>query len=378
MLSRMDLTVGRGKMKAFGAGLLLIAFSLIFPVKASCSYTYLDLHPAGWTESHAASVNARGEVAGYGTSGSVERGFLWSAGVLTELLPLGATGARAVWVNGRGDVAGTAVIGGRPRAFLYSGGKYLDPTPGWGFSEAAFVAEDGAVTGSGEFGAYISRNGVPELLPGLTVAVGANAAGQVLGSAENTARLFLPGTGYLNVNPPGASLVVPRGLNESGLVAVSSLQENSEKGFVYSGGFYIFMTPPGWSSSNAMAINNYSTVVGYGVSPAGRRSFIRTGSAYEELSFPGWSATEAVSLNDAGKVAGSGETASGETHAFMASPAEVAASVGGSDGAPGGSAGGGCAMAAGGARRPSIPASAINLLILFSPLLPLLARRRRG
>jgi uncharacterized membrane protein len=365
-------------MKAFGAGLLLIAFSLIIPVKASCSYTYLDIHPAGWTESHAASVNARGEAAGYGMSGSGMRGFLWSAGVLTELLPPGATDARALWVNGRGDVAGTAVIGGRPRAFLYSGGRFLDPTPGWAFSEAAFVAEDGAVTGSGEFGAYISRNGVPELLPGLTVAIGANAAGQVLGSAENTARLFLPGTGYLNVNPPGASFVVPRGLNESGLVAVSSLQENSEKGFVYSGGFYIFMTPPGWSSSNAMAINNSSTVVGYGVSPAGRRSFIRAGAAYEELSFPGWSATEAVSLNDAGQVAGSGVTDYGETHAFMASPAEFAVPVGGSEGAPGGSGGGGCAMAAGGARSPSIPDSAINLLILFSPLLALLARRRRG
>jgi hypothetical protein len=83
-------------------------------------------------------------------------------------------------------------------------------------------------------------------------------------------------------------------------------------------------------------------------------------------------------LNDAGQVAGSGVTDYGETHAFMASPAEIAVSVGGTDGAPGGSGGGGCAMAAGGARSPSIPASAINLLILFSPLLPLLARRRRG
>ncbi len=364
-------------MKAFGAGLLLIAISWIFPFQASCSYTYLDLHPPGWVESHATSVNALGEVAGYGISGSGERGFLWSAGMNTELLPPGATGARAAWVNGRGDVAGTAVIGGRTRAFLYSGGIYQDPTPGWTFSEAAFVSEDGAVTGSGEFGAYISRNGVPVLLPGFTVAVGANAAGQLLGSAENTARLFLPGTGYLDVNPPGASVAVPRGLNESGLVAVSSLQENSEKGFVYSGGFYIFMTPPGWSSSNAMAINNSSTVVGYGVSPAGRRSFIRAGASYEELAFPGWIATEAVSLNDAGQVAGSGETASGETHAFMASPADVAAPVGGSGGASGEKSGGGCAMSAGGARSSSINASAINLLVLFSPLLTLLARRKR-
>jgi hypothetical protein len=358
--------------------MFLIAFSWLFPVQALCSYSYFDLNPPGWIESRATSVNARGEVAGYGVSGSGERGFLWSSGIHKELIPPGAGGARAAWVNGRGDVAGTAVIGGRARAFLYSGGRYLDPTPGWAFSEAVYVAEDGAVTGNGEFGAYISRSGVPELLPEFTVVVGSNAAGQLLGSMENNARLFLPGKGYITVNPPGASVVIPRGLNESGHAAISSIQENSEKGFVYSGGFYIFMTPAGWYSSNAMAINNSSQVAGYGISPAGRRSFLRSGAAYEELSFPGWSATEAVSLNDFGQVAGSGETVSGETHAFLASPANVAVSVGGSDDAPGASGGGGCAMAAGDARRSPFTSSALNLLVLFSPLLALLARRKRG
>jgi uncharacterized membrane protein len=352
----------------------------MFPAQAFSfsSYSYMDLHPPGWIESHATSINARGEVAGYGVNGSGERGFLWSSGTLTEILPPGASGAKAAWVNSQGDVAGTAIIGGRARAFLYRGGSYLDPTPGWAFSEATYVAEDGAVTGTGEFGAYISRDFVPELLPGFTIVVGANAAGQLLGIAENTARLFLPGEGFLTLCPPGASAGVPGGLNESGLVAVSSRQANSEKGFVYSGGFYVFMTPPGWSSSNAMAINNRSQVVGYGVSPAGRRSFLRSGSAYLELSFPEWTRTEAVALNDSGQVAGSGEAPSGETHAFVASPADSSVtgdvpgtSFGGSSG------GGGCAMAAGGVRDPFTTGSALTLAVLFSPLLALLARRRK-
>jgi hypothetical protein len=268
------------------------------------------------------------------------------------------------------------VVGGRNRAFLFRNGIYLDPTPGWAFSEAVYVGEDGAVTGTGEFGAYISRNGVTEVLQGFTVVVGANAAGQLLGSAENTAVLFLPGTGYLTLSPPGARSVVPRGLNESGLAAVSSLQADSEMGFVYSGGFYVFMIPPGWSSSNAMAINNRSQVAGYGVSPAGRRSFLRSGAAYEELSFPGWTATEAVSLNDAGQVAGSGEVVPGETHAFLASPAETVSAGSGSGETVAASGGGGCAMVPGGGRTPFTVSAAMTLLVFLLPLAPSIIRRR--
>jgi uncharacterized membrane protein len=370
-------------MKAAGWVLVFGAIFLLLPAQAYPSYSYVDLHPPGWIESRATCVNGRGDVAGYGLSGSGERGFLLSSGRLTEILPPGATGARAAWVNGRGEVAVTAVIDGRLRAFLYRNGTYLDPTPGWAFSEAAYVGEDGAVTGTGEFGAYISRDGVPEILPGFTVVIGANAAGQLLGSAENTARLYLPGKGYLTLCPPGTSAAVPGGLNESGLAAVSSRQADSENGFVYSGGFYVFMTPPGWSSSNARAINNRSQVVGYGASPEGRRSFLRSGAAYEELSFPGWTTTEAVSLNDLGQVAGSGETVSGEPHAFLASPENVPAAGDGSGTSSIGSAGGGgCSTASARTSRPS-PTAWGNLLALFVPILfPLLlnriGRRRRG
>lgn len=365
-------------MKAAGWSLLFFVGFSFLPAQALSSYSYVDLHPPGWVESHATCVNGRGEVAGYGISGAGERGFLWSSGAHTEILPPGADGARAAWVNGRGDVAGTAVIDGRSRAFLYHDGIYLNPTPGWAFSEAAYVAEDGTVTGTGEFGAYISRDGVPELLPGFRVVVGANASGQLLGSAENTARLFLPGTGYLTISPPGESATVPGGLNEAGLVAVSARQADSEKGFVYSGGFYIFMTPPGWSSSNARAINNRSQVVGYGDSPSGRRSFLRSGAEYEDLSFPGWASTEAVSLNDLGQVAGSGETASGETHAFLASPADSSAAAGGSGTSSAGSAGGGgCSVVPAGSPRHA-PTELANLLVLFLPLLYRVVPRRAG
>jgi hypothetical protein len=162
---------------------------------------------------------------------------------------------------------------------------------------------------------------------------------------------------------------VPGGLNESGLAAISSRQADSEKGFVYSGGFYIFMTPPGWTSSNARAINNRSQVVGYGASPAGRRSFLRSRDVYVEISFPGWTATEAVSLNDFEQVAGSGETASGDTHAFLASPENVPAAGEGAGTSSNGAAGGGGCSTASARAGGSSPTAWGNLPVLFLPLL---------
>lgn len=363
-------------MKTVVAGLLFLFSTLGVPPAQAADgfFSYRDIHPDGWLDSRAVSVNAGGKVAGYGLTTSGERGFLWSGGTHTEILPPGATGAKALWVNGNGDVAGTAVIDGRSRAFLFRGGAYIDPTPGWTYSEAVFVGEDGTVAGTGEFGGYISRDGAAEVLPRFSAVVGINTAGQILGTAENTARLYLPGQGYLDLCPPGASASVPRGINESGLVAVSTLGEGSEKGYVYSGGFFVYMTPTGWSSSNAMGINGFSQVVGYGEGPGGRRSFLRTGAAYEEVAFPGWAATEAVSINDLGQTAGSGETAVGEIHAFLASPSVApVVSEGGTSGA---SSGGGCSMARG-RRAASVPEAAANLLALLLPGL-FLAFRRRG
>ena len=109
------------------------------------------------TSSVARCVNDGGEVVGYGMTPDGERGFAWSADAFRELLPPGADSAKAFWVNGRGDIAGTGVAGGVPHAFLLRDGVYLDPTPGWGWSEATYVGEDGSVGGHGEFGAYISR-----------------------------------------------------------------------------------------------------------------------------------------------------------------------------------------------------------------------------
>lgn len=337
---------------------------------------FVDLHPEGWTESAAVCVNARGEVAGYGVAGRGERGFLWSGGQIIEILPPGADSARTSWVNGNGDIAGTAVAGGVSHAFLLKDGVYLDPTPGWAYSTAVFVGDDGTVAGAGEFGAYVSRDGVTEILPGFTDVLGGNSAGQFIGKKDNAARLYDPGKGYLDVTPPLATEASPNAINENGLVALTSSSGGVEKGFVYSGGWFIQMTPQGWDASHATAVNNLAAVVGFGDSRGTRRSFVRNGADYDFIAFPGWTSTEAVSLNDGGQVAGSGLTASGERHAFVASPAGTSPEPASGQGEAA-SGGGGCAMVPGAAAGATSAGSAVDAALLASPLLVLIGRRFR-
>jgi len=308
---------------------------------------------------------------GFGTTDSGERGFLWSAGRITEILPPGADGARAVWINDSGEIAGTWVKDGVRHAFLLRGTTFLDPTPGWGSSEATFVGEDGAVGGTGEFGAFVSRDGATEIFPGFSVVAAGNSSGELVGSGDNTARLYLPYQGYRDLTPPGTNSAVPRWINENGRVAVNSRQSGTDRGFVFSDPFFVSMTPPGWASSYATAVNNLEIVAGYGDSPEGIRSFLRSGGTYEILFFPGWETTEAAAVNDLGQVAGAGKTASGATHAFVASPPGAPTAQ-----APGPGSSGGCTVVPRGEGTEARGSVAGTLLALVFPLLLLRGRGR--
>jgi probable HAF family extracellular repeat protein len=341
---------------------------------------YTDLHPQGWRSSKAVCVNALGDVAGFGMTSMGQRGFLWSAGRHAILLPPGASSSTVSWVNSRGDVAGTAFDAtGTPHAFLFREGEYVDPTPGWAHSEALYVGEDGAVTGRGELGGFVADGGRIAIPSEFTAVVSRTSAGVLLGKADNVVLLYVPGEGNLNLYLPGGDSPSPGRVNEKGLATFSAPVGGQEKGCVYAGGFIIFMTPPGWLSSRAASINGLSEVAGSGDSPNGRRGFLRIGSEYEEIAYPGWVATEAESVNDLGQVAGSGETGSGETHAFLSSPASLAAIT--SDPGSGGlvAAGGGCGMTPG-RDAPFTGTGILSILVLLSPLAYLSGRslRRKG
>jgi hypothetical protein len=284
-------------------------------------------------------------------------------------------------MNGSGEIAGTGFdASGAPRAFVYRDGEYIDPVPGWAQSEAYYIGEDGAVTGKGDRGAFVSSPGGVSIVPVFTTVVARNSRGDLLGNGDNAALLYIykPGQGYLNVIPPGAESVSPGRINDLGQMTFSSSAKGVEKGYVYSGGFLIFMTPPGWSTSRAASINGHSEVVGYGTGPQGERGFLRSGGEYEEIAYPGWLATRPVSINNLGQAAGSGETGSGQSHAFLSSPASLNAMASGTGNGGGVAAAGGCRVASD--RPETDSATGVgNLALLLSPMAFFLARAlRRG
>jgi probable HAF family extracellular repeat protein len=94
-------------------------------------------------------------VVGYGTAGTgTTKGFLYSAGVYTELLPPGWSVSQASGINDSGAVVGYGIDStGAEKGFLYSAGVYTDIIPpGWGMSQASGINDSGAVVGHGTTG----------------------------------------------------------------------------------------------------------------------------------------------------------------------------------------------------------------------------------
>jgi membrane-bound lytic murein transglycosylase D len=131
-----------GNIGKSGVGLslfpLVVFFCLIPSQALGESYQYTDIHPAGWIDTRGICINGGGGAVGFGTTDSGERGFLWSAGRNTEILPPGADSARTVWINDSGEIAGTGM-------------------------------RDGVVCGTGEFRAFVSRDGAEKFPPGFSV-----------------------------------------------------------------------------------------------------------------------------------------------------------------------------------------------------------------
>ncbi len=70
---------------------------------------YSDLLPCGWSEAYATGANDSGVVVGYGRDGAgITKGFVYSGGTYVALLPSGWISATASGINNTGKVVGWA------------------------------------------------------------------------------------------------------------------------------------------------------------------------------------------------------------------------------------------------------------------------------
>lgn len=211
-------------------------------------------------------------------------------------LDLGAMGgprSHAAGINAAGDVVGVAA-----HAFLYSGGRMIDlgVLSGGQTSYARAVNDSGMVVGSGDVlggggsHAFLYSNGtmtdIGTLAGGSTVAYGINKAGDVVGSSYTSAALhaFVYSAGSMHdLGTLGGMTSIAHGINDSGVIVGASSRDGYQlsRAFIYSNNT---MTDLGifGGSPVAMAINNSGQIAGSGYGTNGN-PFLYSGGVTTDL-----------------------------------------------------------------------------------------------
>ncbi|MDQ2986939.1 MAG: hypothetical protein M3R13_09510 [Armatimonadota bacterium] len=145
----------------------------------------IDLHPAWADDSFAASINAKGEIAGdaWRIAGG-QRGVLWQNGKAIDLGDFGGGQSRAYDVNDLSQVVGWASMAGQPdEGFLWENEtmyrltNYIGEHPGFLWLEAAFSINNRSqilttAAGGTQVGHQLLLNPVPEPTTTLTIICG--------------------------------------------------------------------------------------------------------------------------------------------------------------------------------------------------------------
>ncbi len=306
---------------------------------ATKEYSYVDLGTLGGTFSEAYNVNRFGQVVGCSTTASseVERPFLWSNGVMTDLgvLP-GATSSCAVDINDAGQVVGYGRMpyGGNDfygaHAFLWQNGVMIDlgslrPGDHWVTAEA--INNLGQVVGyskpsqdEGEAHAFLWQNGTMTDLGSLggagAVAYDINDSGQVVGgsqtsSGESHAFLWQNGT-MIDLGTLGGDLSYARAINKHGeVIGYSHDAYDFYTYFLWRKGV---MTDLGFQVE-VVDINDQGQMVG--AEDQGWRTYV-LGKHGGTLPGPeGDAFGMAWAINNKGLVVGWADNSSGEIHATL-------------------------------------------------------------
>jgi len=217
---------------------VLIALGL-GTAQASNEYRLIDLGTLGGRESHAWSINNRGQVVGDAINAAgASHAFLWEKGVMTDLGTLGGTGSAARAINDRGQVVGLSTIAtGEVRAFLWEKGVMTDL---------------GTLTGVGN-----------------SAAQGINNRGQVVGwsnTATDAGHAFLWEKGHMiDLGALDDGNTSASAINDDGDVVGSAWLANQDvnRAFLWKNGVMTALEPlPGDSDGSASSINNRGQVVG--------------------------------------------------------------------------------------------------------------------
>jgi len=160
-----------------------------------------------------------------------------------------------------------------------------------------------------------------------TIVDGINNSGEIVGSYVDQVGshgFLYSGGNYSTIDYPGAAaagLTGLRGINDSGQI-VGDVDENSNVGFLYSGGTFTVIAYPGGNNTIVDSINNSGQIVGSYVDESGAgHGFLYSGGSYSTIDYPGAAAAGLTGLrgiNDSGQIVGDVDENSNVS--FLANP----------------------------------------------------------
>ncbi len=323
----------------------------VSPAHARPPYIVTDLGALVGDNSLATGINNSGQVVGWtnNVAGSTTtHAFLYSGGSVTDLGTLGGNKSTANAINNSGQVVGSSNdASGGFYAFLYSGGSMTNigsPVKGTGFG----INNSGQVAGvfltpDINSHACLYSNGTVRDLGTLggdnSYAYGINDSGLIVGYSQTTGNAtyhaFIDSGGLMtDLGTLGGSYSMATGVNNSGqVVGVASPGGSATFAFLYSDGTMTELPTLLGQGSQADAINNSGQIVGFyndasgGSVQADRKGFLYSNGIMSDLNTlaagSGWNLQVPEAINDLGQIVGFGTNPSGQTDAFLLTPAQV-------------------------------------------------------
>jgi hypothetical protein len=150
-----------------------------------------------------------------------------------------------------------------------------------------------------------------------TVPRGVNESGVIAGTdiiGGNNQVFVKDGATVTQFLPPAASFAIARGISDSGVVVGNY---NGTQGFADFGGVFTFQNFPGAVWTRSTGANNSGEIVGFYRNSGGNTSgFSLIGGAYSTISVPGSIYTLASDVNNSGEIVGYYNNADGVGHGF--------------------------------------------------------------
>jgi probable HAF family extracellular repeat protein len=300
-------------------------------------WTFIELNGPAATQTVAAAVNNRGQVAGWFSSNSCfcEQAFLWDNGVFQPLpLPEGVRNVRVRGMNDDGTLVGHTVLDGT-YAMMWKDGAWSR----LGFQgEAVRINKSGSIAGTLRNREGYSRGFL--LKDGMLFELGTfggvqsnvmdlNDRDRVVGSADRATgewNAFLWDNGAMtNLGTLGGSYSFANSLNNRGVVVgYSFTADRVARAFTWDQ----FMQPllNVANTNTAWAINDRGTVVGM-IDDAGTQSgFVFDGNTLTRLKdiaavkSAGWKMLFPLAINERGWITGYGQAADGSYRGFLLVP----------------------------------------------------------